>query len=117
VTGGLPDDVAPTVRDLLEPGEAVLGFVTSLAATLVLTDGRIIIAREGRSWRPSSGIRTWRIWPTLPFSWRRPHGGVGRLVVGKGRAQASFFVPEAEMAEALRLIGLANAIAQDQKPT
>jgi hypothetical protein len=113
---GLPDDVARAMRDVLEPGEAVLGFVTSLAATLVLTDRRIVIAREGRSWRPASGLRTWRISPALAFSWRVPHGGMGRLVVGRGRAQASFFVPEPETAEALRLVGLANAIAHERDP-
>jgi hypothetical protein len=112
VTTQLPADVERSIRSLLEPGEEVLGFVTSVAATLVLTDRRVVIAREGRAWRPANGIRSWRISAAIAFRWRAPRGGVGRLVVGTGTEEVSMFVRESDWKEALRLVRIARTIAR-----
>jgi hypothetical protein len=110
MTARLPLDVEQSLHDLLAPNETVLGSVT-LAGTLVLTSRRIFIFREGRSWRIRTGIRSWWISPNIQFAYASPRGGMGRLVIGPRRAAVSFFVKESDWEDALRLIGLAHAIA------
>ena len=107
----MPKDVELSLDAVLETGEDVLGAVTSLAGTLVLTDRRVVIVREGRAYRPQSGIRSWGISSDVDFTYGPPRGGMGRLVVGNGKESTSFFVKEADWDEALRLITVAHAIA------
>lgn len=107
----MPKDVELSLGEVLESGEGVLGAVTSLAGTLVLTDRRVVIVREGRAYRPQSGIRSWGISPAVAFTYGPPHGGMGRLVIGNGKAAASFFVRECDWDEALHLVTMAHAIA------
>lgn len=108
----LPSDVALCLDDVLALGEDVLGSVTSLAGTLVLTDRRVVIVREGRGYRPQSGIRSWKISTEVDFKHGLLRGGMGRLVVGNGKAAASFFVEECDWDEALRLVTTAHGIAR-----
>jgi len=112
----LPTDVAASLHDVLARGEDVLGSVTSLAGTLVLTDRRVVIVREGRGYRPQSGIRCWDISTDVDFKHGRLRGGMGRLVVGNGKAAASFFVKEIDWLEALRLVTTAHGIAYRGTP-
>ena len=107
----MPKDVELSLDAVLETGEDVLGAVTSLAGTLVLTNRRVVIVREGRAYRPQSGIRSWGISSDVDFTYGPPRGGMGRLVVGNGKESTSFFVKEADWDEALRLITVAHAIA------
>lgn len=112
----MPKDVELSLAAVLETDEDVLGAVTSLAGTLVLTDRRVVIVREGRAYRPQSGIRSWGISPDVEFTYGPPRGGMGRLVVGNGKESTSFFVKEVDWAEALRLITMAHAIAHRGVP-
>jgi hypothetical protein len=107
----LSTDVALSLGDLLEMDEGILGVVTSLAGSLVLTDRRVVIVREGHSYRPSNGIRSWDISSDVGFRYGAPRGGMGRLVVGDGKAETSFFVNESDCTEALRLVTMAHSIA------
>jgi hypothetical protein len=107
----LPKDVELSLGAVLEPGEGVLGALTSLAGTLVLTDRRVLILREGRSYRPQSGIRSWAISSALDLRYGAPRGGMGRLMVGSGKHAVSFFVKERDWEEALRIVTLAREIA------
>ena len=111
MTGHLPIDVEHELGDLLEPGEEVLGAVTTLAGTLVLTDRRIVILRSGRGYRPLNGVRAWRISRSLDLSYGWPHGGQGRLILGKGPQTVSFFVNEPDWTDAMLLVAEARAIA------
>ena len=108
----LPNDVELSLRGVLESGETVLGALTSLAGTLVLTDRRVVIVREGRGYRPLSGIRSWAISNTVDLRYGSPRGGMGRLVVGNGKEAISFFVKECDWDEALRIVTMAHGIAQ-----
>ena len=88
----LPHDVMRSLVDVFRPGEEILGSISSLAGSLVLTDRRVLILREGRGYRPQSGIRSWDIEPGIAFTYGPPRGGVGRLMIGKGKDATSFFV-------------------------
>jgi hypothetical protein len=111
MTASLPNDVALSLRKVLEVGERVLGAVTSLAGTLVLTDRHVFIVREGRDYRPQTGIRSWALAETVDLRYGAPRGGMGRLVVGNGREAVSFFVKECDWTKALRLVTMARGIA------
>jgi hypothetical protein len=108
----LPKDVELSLRGFLLQGESVLGGVTSLAGTLVLTDRRVVIVREGHVYRPQSGIRSWPISSTVGLRCAQPRGGMGRLVVGNGTSTVSFFVKECDWQEAMRLFAIARGIAR-----
>jgi hypothetical protein len=107
----LPRDVSLSLDHVLEPGEGVLGAVTSLAGTLVLTGRRVLIVREGRGYRPQSGIRSWGISRAVDFTYGAVRGGLGRLIVGNGKEATSFFVKACDWDEALRLVTVAHGIA------
>jgi len=107
----LPTDVAKSLGDFLQTDEGILGVVTSLAGSLVLTDRRVVIVREGHGYRPQNGIRSWDISSDVGFRYGAPRGGMGRLVVGDGKAATSFFVNESDWTEAMRLVTMAHSIA------
>jgi hypothetical protein len=107
----LPKDVRLSLDHVLEPDEDVLGSVSSLAGTLVLTGRRVLIVREGRGYRPQSGIRSWRISRAVDFSYGAMRGGIGRLMVGNGKDATSFFVRGSDWDEAMRLVTMAHGIA------
>ena len=107
----LPPDVALTLGKFLHTDEGILGVVTSLAGSLVLTDERLVIVREGHAYRPQSGIRSWDLASRVDFRYGPPKGGMGRLVVGDGKAATSFFVRKNDWTEALRLVTMAHTIA------
>ena len=107
----LPQDVLRSLADVFRPGEDVLGSVSSLAGSLVLTDRRVLIVREGRGYRPLTGIRSWDIGPGIDFTYWPPRGGLGRLMIGKGKAATSFFVKARDWDAALRLVTMAHGMA------
>jgi hypothetical protein len=107
----LPTDVATSLHGYFETDEGILGVVTSLAGSLILTDRRVVIVREGHGYRPQNGIRAWDISSQVGFTYDSPRGGLGRLVVGDGKAAASFFVNATDWTEALRMVTMAHSIA------
>jgi hypothetical protein len=111
MTYSLSPDVELALVDVVETGEALLGAVTTLAGTLVLTDRQVVIVRQGRAYRPQNGIRSWRISEAVKFDFDPPRGGMGRLMLGNGKDAISFFVKDADWAEALRLVTVARTIA------
>ncbi len=107
----LPKDVMQSLLAVFRPGEEILGSVSSLAGSLVLTDLRVLIVREGRGYRPLSGIRSWEIEPGIGFTYGPTRGGLGRLMIGKGKAATSFFVKTGDWDVALSLVSMAHRIA------
>jgi hypothetical protein len=112
----LPTDVATSLGSFLQKGEGILGVVTSLAGSLVLTDRRVVIVREGHGYRPQNGIRAWDISSRVGFRYGAPRGGMGRLVLGDGKTTTSFFVNATDWTEALRLVTVAHSIAYRGTP-
>jgi hypothetical protein len=46
---------------VLEPGEPIERDVAAVGAHLLLTDRRLVVVRDGFSFRPATGIRSWPI--------------------------------------------------------
>ena len=44
---------------ILEPGEPIERDVPAIGAHLMLTDRRLVVVRDGFSFRPATGIRSW----------------------------------------------------------
>ncbi len=111
MTGSLPTDVELALADVLEIDEQLLGAVTTLAGTLVLTDRRVVIVRQGRTYRPRTGIRSWWISSTVHLRCVMPRGGMGRLMIGTGKQAANFFVKTSDWDDALRMVTITRGIA------
>jgi hypothetical protein len=111
MTGSLPTDVEQALVNVLEADEDLLGCVTTLAGTLVLTDRRVVIVREGRAYRPRTGIRSWWISSSVDLRCAMPRGGMGRLMVGKGKQAANFFVKSSDWDDALRMVTITRGMA------
>jgi hypothetical protein len=111
MTGSLPADVELSLVEILEPQEDVLGAVTTLAGSLILTDRRVVIVREGRTYRPRTGIRSWWFSSKVDLRCVMPRGGMGRLMVGNGKQAANFFVKTSDWDDALRMVTITRGIA------
>jgi hypothetical protein len=46
---------------ILEPGEPIERDVAAVGAHLMLTDRRLVVVRDGFSYRPMTGVRSWPI--------------------------------------------------------
>jgi len=57
----LPVETRDAVTASLEPGESIERSVPMVGAHLLLTDRHLVVVRHGHSYRPASGIRTWRL--------------------------------------------------------
>jgi hypothetical protein len=111
--GGQPPDALPgdsrkVLRQMLEPEERVVRVVDGIGASLVLTDRRLILVREGVAYRPKSGVQTWPLDRTLRVRHTPVRHGTGRLVVDREARATSVFVAADRWPQAEALIGDVN---------
>ena len=104
----LPGAIVGVLRSALAPGEAVTHVVPAIGCTLVLTDQRLLIVRDGSSFRPRSGVRQWDLEPGLAIRPGLVRQGTGSLVVRWDRDITSVFVRADHWDEALDLVGAAR---------
>ena len=96
----LTDDARAALDGVLEPRERVLLVAPAVGSTLVLTGRRLIIVRDGASFRPKTGVRAFGISRGLGV---RIGPARRRIIIeSDGRAITVFIRPEQlELAEAL----------------
>lgn len=104
----LPADSREVLRQLLEPAERVVRVVIGVGASLVLTDRRLILVREGVTYRPKSGVQTWPLDRTTRVRHTPVRHGTGRLVVDREARATSVFVAADRWPQAEALIGDVN---------
>jgi hypothetical protein len=97
-TGGI-------LRATLQPTERLTHAVLGIGCTILLTTGRLLVLRDGATFRPKSGVREWAIEESLEVQPGLVRHGSGSLVIRNGRDVASVFVPTGEWAAALQLVG------------
>lgn len=56
----LPDAVAEALGPALEPDEQVEMTLQAVGCSLVLTDRRLIMVRQGANFRPRTGVTSWQ---------------------------------------------------------
>jgi hypothetical protein len=75
-----------SAREILEPGEELVGRLDGRGATLLLTQRRVVIVREGSGFRPRSGIRSWPYSSITGVTLSPPKRGQAQVVIRTGRA-------------------------------
>jgi hypothetical protein len=101
----LPGTVGGVLRSALQADESVTHVVPAIGCALVLTDRRLLIVRDGSSFRPRTGVRQWEIEPGLTVRPGLVRQGIGSLVIRWGRDITSVFVRADRWNDALDLIG------------
>lgn len=97
-------ETAEALREVFGEGETVVAACPSVGSALVLTDRRLLIIRDGRSFRPRSGIRDWGLGPSLRIQVGSLRNGSGTLTIHRERGATSFFVAERDWLDALWIV-------------
>src|SRR5215210_2766749 len=98
-TDHLPGAVAAAVKDVLHAEETVIHAVPAIGCTVILTDRRLLIVRDGASFRPRTGVRA-----GLNVRAGLVRQGTGSLVVHWDRDVTSIFVRSDRWNDALELV-------------
>lgn len=93
------------LRATLQKDEPVTHAVPAIGSVVVLTARRLLIVREGSSFRPKTGVRDWPIDNHLVVRPGLVRHGSGSVTIRRDRDTTSVFIQSAHWAEALRLIG------------
>lgn len=102
--GRMSLETAEALREVLGHGESVLAALPSLGSALILTDQRLIIIRDGRAFRPRTGIRSWPLGRALQVELGPLRNGSGSLLIDRERGAISFFVSERDWQDAIWIV-------------
>jgi hypothetical protein len=100
----LPDATRAALAPYLDASEHVERFVAAVGCSLVLTDRRLAVVREGASYRPRSGVRSWTLDRSLSLHLAPARRETARLVIERTGRSASVFVAGEHVEEARTLI-------------
>ena len=107
MTGSIGDEGSAAQRgDWLEADEEPVARLTGVGASLIVTDRRVVIVRDGSGFRPRSGTRSWPYESVLRVSISEPMRGQARIVIRTGPRPwqaVSMFVKLAELRDAERV--------------
>ena len=106
--GRMSLETAEALREVLGQGESVLAALPSIGSALVLSDQRLIIIRDGRAFRPRTGIRSWPLGPTFQVELGPLRNGAGSLLIDRERGAISFFVAERDWQDAMWIVDEAH---------
>ncbi|HEV8546240.1 MAG TPA: hypothetical protein VGQ64_08085 [Candidatus Limnocylindrales bacterium] len=101
----LPSATREILLERLEPGERITHAVPAVGCVIALTTRRLILLREGSSFRPKSGIRDWSFGRGLTVRMGLVRRGTGSLAIVWERDLTSVFVKAEHWDEALELAG------------
>jgi hypothetical protein len=102
LTGAASAAMAP----MLEPSERVQRAVAAVGCTLVLTDRRLAVVRDGASFRPRSGVKLWPLDRELTLRLGPPRRDTSRLVIDHSGRSASVFLTAAQVEDARALVAV-----------
>jgi hypothetical protein len=101
----LPGAIGGVLRSALQADETVTHVLPAIGCTLVLTSRRLLIVRDGSSFRPRTGVRQWDVGPGLTVRPGLVRQGTGSLVISWDRDVTSVFVRGDRWDDALELVG------------
>jgi hypothetical protein len=101
----LQGTVGGVLRAVLQPGESVTHVVPAIGCALVLTNRRLLIVRDGSSFRPRTGVRQWDVAPGLVVRSGLVRQGIGSIVIRWQRDLTSVFIRVEQWHAALDLVG------------
>jgi hypothetical protein len=100
----LPDSTRAALAPELDAAERVEQVVAAVGCSLVLTDRRLMVVREGASYRPRSGIRSWALDRALVLRLAPARRETARLVIERTGRSASVFLSGEHVEEARTMI-------------
>ena len=100
----LPDAIRAALDPVLESSERVERVVPAVGSSLVLTDRRLLVVREGASYRPRSGVRSWLLDRALTLRLAPARRETARLEIERSGRSASVFLAGEHVEEARTLI-------------
>ena len=107
--GAHPDNAESRLRAALDEGETIDHLVPAIGCVVALTPKRLLIVREGSSFRPKTGVREWELDAGLAVRAGLVRQGSGSLVIKWGRNATSVFVRADHWNDALALVGTVRA--------
>jgi hypothetical protein len=99
-----PPDAWDAVREALDQDEVLTHVVPAIGCTLALSDRRLLVLRDGASFRPRTGFREWPVGPGLAVKPGVVRQGTGSLVIHWGRDITSVFVRADRWGEAIDVV-------------
>lgn len=100
----ISEDMHAALRPLLAAGERVSSAVSGVGCTLVLTDRRLLVVRDGANFRPRTGIQTWPLDRTLGLRLKPSSRGTGQLIIAHDGQLASVFLTGRHVEEARSMV-------------
>jgi len=100
----LPEDTRTALEPVLEPREQVEAVLSAIGCKLVVTDRHLILIRDGRSFRPRTGVQTWALVPALSVRSTPIDAHPGRILITMNGKTTSVFVAPHDRKSADRLI-------------
>ena len=100
----LVDAARAALEPVLDRRERIAMVARAVGSTLVLTNQRLVLVRDGAEWRPKTGIRAWDVDRRLSVrTMTRPGNKVRLLIECCGQA-VGVFLASAHASEALDLV-------------
>lgn len=78
--------------DLLAPTEQVSMIAAAVGCSLVLTDRRLVLVRDGAHYRPRTGVQSWTLDRNLVLRIDQARTSGNRLMIERSGKFASVFV-------------------------
>jgi hypothetical protein len=88
----LTEDTRIALEPILDPREQISAVLSAIGCKLVLTDRHLVLVRDGRSFRPRSGVQVWPLDPTLSIRATPTGSQPGRVLISTGGHTTSIFV-------------------------
>jgi hypothetical protein len=100
------DRLAEEALRALELGadERAQRVASAVGCTLVLTDRRLALVRDGASFRPKTGVHSWPVDRDLTLRVSQMHRDTGRLLIEQADRRTSVFVTTAQLPEVRAII-------------
>ena len=93
----LPEAAREAIAAVLEPAESVELVAAAVGSSLVLTQRRLMIVRDGASFRPKTGVRTFELDPGVAI---RIGPARRRVLVEAGGKTINLFVRSEQLSQA-----------------
>ena len=100
----LSEAARAALAPVLGPSERMARAVPAVGCTLVLTDQKLLLVRDGASYRPRSGVQTWPLDKTLTLRLAPLRRTVSRLVIESADKSASVFLTTEHVGDAQALV-------------
>ena len=92
--------LTPDVKAAIDLGrsERIERVAVAVGCTLVLTDRRLILVRDGAAFRPKTGVQSWPVDRGLTLQFARGRKDTRRLLIVHDERSVSVFLPTTQRA-------------------